>query len=58
LAKELTLGKQKRLEVARALATRPDLLLLDEMMEGLNPTEVAKAMALVQKFRIAALPSS
>jgi len=51
LAKELTLGRQKRLEVARALATRPDLLLLDEMMEGLNPTEVAKAMALVQKIQ-------
>ena len=51
LAKELTLGRQKRLEVARALATRPDLLLLDEMMEGLNPTEVAKAMDLVRKIQ-------
>ncbi len=51
LAKELTLGRQKRLEVARALATQPDLLLLDEMMEGLNPTEVAKAMALVRKIQ-------
>jgi len=51
LAKELTLGRQKRLEVARAMATRPDLLLLDEMMEGLNPTEVAKAMALVRKIQ-------
>ena len=51
LAKELTLGRQKRLEVARALATKPDLLLLDEMMEGLNPTEVASAMALVRKIQ-------
>ena len=51
VAKELTLGRQKRLEVARALATRPDLLLLDEMMEGLNPTEVAGAMALVRKIQ-------
>jgi branched-chain amino acid transport system ATP-binding protein len=51
LAKELTLGRQKRLEVARALATGPDLLLLDEMMEGLNPTEVSKAMSLVRKIQ-------
>lgn len=47
-ARDLTLANQKRLEVARALATRPELLLLDEMMEGLNPTEVNRAMALVK----------
>jgi branched-chain amino acid transport system ATP-binding protein len=50
-AKELTLANQKRLEVARALATRPDLLLLDELMAGLNPTEVAQAMELVTRIR-------
>ena len=48
---DMTLGNQKRLEVARALATRPKLLMLDEMMAGLNPTEVTDAMALVTKIR-------
>lgn len=51
LAGELTLANQKRLEVARALATKPELLLLDEMMAGLNPTEVAQAMELVMRIR-------
>jgi len=50
-ARDLTLINQKRLEVARALATRPDLLLLDELMAGLNPTEVAQAMELVTTIR-------
>jgi branched-chain amino acid transport system ATP-binding protein len=50
-AKDLTLANQKRLEVARALATRPELLLLDELMAGLNPTEVAQAMELVARIR-------
>jgi branched-chain amino acid transport system ATP-binding protein len=50
-AKDLTLAKQKRLEVARALATKPDLLLLDELMAGLNPTEIAQAMELVTRMR-------
>lgn len=50
-AGDLTLSNQKRLEVARALATRPDLLLLDEVMAGLNPTEVSEAMELVKKIR-------
>ena len=49
-AKDLTLANQKRLEVARALATRPELLLLDEMMAGLTYTEVAQAMELVKKI--------
>ncbi|UCE56943.1 MAG: ABC transporter ATP-binding protein, partial [Desulfobacterales bacterium] len=50
-AKDLTLASQKRLEVAGALATKPELLLLDEIMAGLNPTEVAQAMELVTRIR-------
>jgi branched-chain amino acid transport system ATP-binding protein len=50
-AKDLKLPNQKRLEVARAMATRPELLLLDELMAGLNPTEVAEAMELVTRIR-------
>ena len=50
-AKELTLVNQKRLEVARGLATKPELLLLDEMMAGLNSTEVAHAMDLTERIR-------
>ena len=50
-AADLTLGEQKRLEVARALATRPKLLLLDEPMGGLNPREVDGACALVGQIR-------
>ncbi len=47
----LTLAHQKRLEVARALSTRPEILLLDELMAGLNQTEIAEAMELVRKIR-------
>jgi branched-chain amino acid transport system ATP-binding protein len=50
-AMDLILANQKRLEVARALATNPDLLLLDEVMAGLTPTEIASAMVLVKKIR-------
>jgi branched-chain amino acid transport system ATP-binding protein len=50
-AKDLTLANQKRVEVARALATKPELLLLDELMAGLNPTEVVQAMELVTRIR-------
>jgi len=48
---DLTLAGQKRVEVARALATKPTLLMLDETMAGLNPTEVEEAMELVKKIR-------
>lgn len=50
-AKELTLANQKRLEVARALATDPEILLLDEVMAGLNPAELGEAMDLVARIR-------
>jgi branched-chain amino acid transport system ATP-binding protein len=50
-ARDLTLANQKRLEVARALATRPELLLLDELMAGLNHTEVAQTMELVKQIQ-------
>ena len=44
----LTLPERKRLEVARALATRPKLLLLDEVMAGLRPTEIDEMVAVFQ----------
>ena len=50
-AKDLTLANQKRLEVARALATKPEILLLDELMAGLTHSEVAEAMKLVARIR-------
>ena len=50
-AGDLTVANQKRLEIARALATGPQLLLLDEVMAGLNPSEVDQAVDLLKKIR-------
>lgn len=47
----LTMANQKRVEVARALATKADMLMLDELMAGLTPTETAEAMELVTRIR-------
>ena len=48
VGKDLNLPQLKRLELARALATQPQLLMLDEVMAGLNPVESAKVIELVQ----------
>ena len=51
LAKNLPYGDQRRLEVARALASGPSLLLLDEPTAGMNPRETSDMMALINKLR-------
>ena len=51
LAGNLSYGQQRKLEIARALATRPHLLLLDEPAAGMNPYETTKLMELVKKIK-------
>jgi branched-chain amino acid transport system ATP-binding protein len=51
LAKNLSYGDQRRLEIARALASEPKILLLDEPAAGMNPSEVEKLMGFIQDIR-------
>jgi branched-chain amino acid transport system ATP-binding protein len=51
LAKNLPYGMQRRLEVARALAMHPSLLLLDEPAAGMNPAEIVQLMDFIQSIR-------
>ncbi|MDG6995535.1 MAG: ABC transporter ATP-binding protein [Nitrososphaerota archaeon] len=50
LAGELTLAEQRKLELARAIAAKPKLLMLDEIMAGLNQTEIAETLALLKRL--------
>lgn len=51
LAGTLTIGELKRLEIARALATEPSVICLDEVMGGLNPSEIQDTMVLIRSIR-------
>lgn len=51
LCDNLNIGDKKRVELARVLATRPQLVLLDEVMAGLNPVETDRVMSLIRKMR-------
>ena len=54
LAKNMPYGAQRRVEIARALATEPRLLLLDEPAAGMNPGEIGELMELIEQIRAAA----
>jgi len=51
ISKGLPLGKRKKLEITRALATRPEILLLDESFAGLNPSEQNEVIEIIRKVR-------
>ncbi len=51
ISKGLPLGKRKRLEIARALATQPEMILLDESFAGLNPTELNESIEIIKKIK-------
>ena len=51
LCEKLNIGDKKRVELARVLATRPKIILLDELMAGLNPVETGRVMSLIRKMR-------
>jgi branched-chain amino acid transport system ATP-binding protein len=51
VSKGLPLGKRKKLEITRALSTRPEMLLLDESFAGLNPSEQNELIEIIRKVR-------
>ena len=55
LGRNLTIADRKRLEIARGLATSPKLFLLDEVMAGLNPTELQDMIALIQHLAVSGI---
>jgi branched-chain amino acid transport system ATP-binding protein len=51
ISKGLPLGKRKKLEIARALATQPEMLLLDESFAGLNPSELDESIGIIRQIK-------